>query len=112
MAHSIRGIEFKITSRDKALDECKGLVVVVGGRHDRVENRYSEGSAGCESLQFGSLGEHVLGAHDKVKMRREESIVKINEYLCDIELYSRLVIVIRVKVLYIAVIDNLKRNVS
>ena len=45
-------------------------------------------------------------------MRREESIVKINEYLCDIELHSRLVIVIRVKVLYIAVIDNLKRNVS
>ena len=45
-------------------------------------------------------------------MRREESIVKIDEYLCDIELHSRLVIVIRVKVLYVAVIDNLKRNVS
>ena len=45
-------------------------------------------------------------------MRREESIVKVNECLCDIELHSRLVIVIRVKVLYIAVIDNLKRNVS
>ena len=45
-------------------------------------------------------------------MRREESIKKINEYLSDIELYSRLVIVIRVKVLYIAVIDNLEMYVS
>ena len=86
-------------------------MVVVGGRHDRVENRNSKGSASCESLQFYSLGEHGFGAHDNVKMRGEESIVKINEYLCDIELYSRLVIVIRVKILYIAVIDNLKRNV-
>ena len=53
-----------------------------------------------------------LDLYDNVRMRREESIEKINEYLCDIELYSRLVIVIRVKVLYIAVIDNLKRSVS
>ena len=53
-----------------------------------------------------------LDLYDNVKMRREESIVKINEYLCDIELYSRLVIVIRVKVLYVAVIDNLERSVS
>ena len=48
--------------------------------------------------------------YGNVKMRREASIVKIDEYLSDIELYSRLVIVIRVKVLYIAVIDNLKRE--
>ena len=53
-----------------------------------------------------------LDLYDNVRMRREESIEKMNEYLCDIELYSRLVIVIRVKVLYIAVIDNLKRSVS
>ena len=53
-----------------------------------------------------------LDLYDNVRMRREEAIEKIIEYLCDIELYSRLVIVIRVKVLYIAVIDNLKRNVS
>ena len=53
-----------------------------------------------------------LDLYDNVRMRREESIEKINEYLCDIELYSRLVIVIRVKVLYIAVIDNLKRSAS
>ena len=58
----------------------------------------------CESM--------YLDLYDNVRMRREESIEKINEYLCDIELYSRLVIVIGVKVLYIAVIDNLKRNVS
>ena len=92
-------------------------MVVVGGRHDRVENRYSEGSAGCESLKFGFFRKACIWSshvelYGNVKMRREESIVKINEYLCDIELHSRLVIVIRVKVLYVAVIDNLKRNVS